>query len=287
MLSTSSAVETSPGGYTFEELETRILQLEQQVAAEKTALDNVEADAADPVGVFSILSLTNYFQDAASNIVSNFSALQSLVRNGNSVDVANDLTVGGKLWIPTSAEAVMGIEDIETRVFQRVGEFDFHTTIEGSAMYEGQNLPAQTAILQSQHDTLFNDAFNYRVWDDYTDTGNRVSMVIPPGKYFYHVHLTAHGFQRIQRFTCIVKCRAVSDDSLTYETEHIQYRPNVGSTNENMSGIGIPSTFFRAVTQDEHIDLYMDTRLAPYHQGGAGSSSRVTATVRVTRIAPI
>ena len=112
-------------------------------------------------------------------------------------------------------------------------------------------------------------------------------MVFPPGKYFFHIHLAAHGFFRIQRFTGLIKCRKVSDDSLTYETAHIQYRPHASYESERMSGVGIPATFFRAITEDEYLDIELETKLAPYKDVINPSPSAVTIMVRVTRIAPI
>lgn len=184
-----------------------------------------------------------------------------------------------------TGDYIKSLADIPQRVYDEVGGFDITKTFVDSSTHAGQNLPAPSAITDAQHDVFFTDTFDLQILNAF-DTA---PLELPPGKYFFYAHVDVSDMNRIKRLACAVYGQKVSDNSETFRTLNFQFRPHTATDNPvwNITGFGIPCTFFHAVFENEHVFLSFDTILAPLKEVGVTSTSKINVTLRITRIALI
>lgn len=184
-----------------------------------------------------------------------------------------------------SGDTTPTLDAWKRRVTTEVGAFDFSTTIHDNEIYEGQNCPTDANKPAGASTVAYVDDFNYVVWDDYTNLTNRVTQVIPPGKYFYHISPQLTGWFKIRQVCITISCRRVSDDGITFESGCIKYDPSPNATEKmlEVSGFGFPITFYHEVLENEYLNLHIKSNLSPLQNW----PSSLDTYIRVTRMCPL
>jgi len=210
--------------------------------------------------------------------------------NNQTVEIPTSYTVPNLHFTDTltdvNGDYIKSLQDLPQRVYDEVGAWDVQRTYAQSTSHIGQTLPVPSAIVDADHGVYFTDSFTLQLTEDDGVT----PLVVPPGKYFIYAHIEANDMWRIKRLTCGIQWNRVSDAVETLRTPNFQFRPHTAGTDNplwEMKSLGIPCTFFHATSEDEHISAVINTIVAPAKSAGITSTSRITFSIRVTRIATI